>query len=318
MLRRLTVALLALVVFATAVFWFLTTPEQLGAGTLDGLGSGDASRGERIFWAAGCAGCHARPDAEGEARLELAGGVELDTPFGTFVAPNISPDAQDGIGRWTEADFANAVMRGVAPDGSHYYPAFPYPSYARMKPQDVADLFAFLKTLPPVKSKPPGNDLAFPFNIRRGIGLWKYLNMHDGPVIALPDDVSAALRRGRYLVEGPGHCGECHTPRTLLGGLKYGDWLAGADAFEGRGVVPNITPGEEGLKSWSESDIAYFLESGFTPDFDSVGGSMVEVQKNMAHLPEKDREAIAAYLKAVPARPNGYGATPEGADGQDS
>lgn len=232
--------------------------------------------------------------------------MKLETPFGTFVAPNISPDQDDGIGAWTEGQFADAVMRGVSPDGRHYYPAFPYPSYARMTGQDVADLFAFMKTLPAVEGRPPGHDLAFPYNVRRGIGLWKMFYMREDAVVALPDDASEAIRRGQYLVEGPGHCGECHTPRLFTGGLKLGQWLAGAQAFEGDGVVPNITPGEDGLESWSEADIAYFLESGFTPDFDSVGGSMVEVQKNMAELPAEDREAIAAYLKAIPARPNGY------------
>jgi len=303
---------------AAAGLWYITAPTRLQAETFDGIQPGDAGRGERVFWAAGCAACHARPDAEDEARPELAGGVELKTPFGTFVAPNISPDPEDGIGNWTEAQFADAVMRGVAPDGSHYYPAFPYPSYARMKPQDVADLFAFLKTLPAVKGRPRGHVLSFPFNIRRGIGLWKYFHMHDEPVIALPADASEAVRRGQYLVEGPGHCGECHTPRLFTGGLDYDQWLAGAEAFEGKGIVPNITPSAEGLESWSESDIAYFLESGFTPDFDSVGGSMAEVQKNMAHLPAEDREAIAAYLKAIPPRPNGYAAKPAGEGGNGS
>jgi mono/diheme cytochrome c family protein len=250
--------------------------------------------------------CHAAPGSEGDARLDLAGGGALKTAFGTFVAPNISQDATDGIGAWSFGDFANAMMAGVAPDGSHLYPAFPYTSYARMKVEDVADLHAYMKTLPSVSGKAPGHQLGFPFNIRRGLGLWKRLNLSPEPVIALPPDADPAVLAGRYLVEGPGHCGECHTPRDLIGGTRKDLWLSGAAAAEGDGKVPNLTEGEGGLGSWSTGDIAYYLETGFTPDYDSVGGAMADVQRNMAKLPAADREAIAAYIKALPPHPNGY------------
>lgn len=289
-----------------AAAWFLTAPVRLDPEALAGLGDGDAARGKRIFAAGGCASCHARPKAEGEARLELAGGVELKTPFGTFVTPNISQDARDGIGLWSADDFANAMLKGVSPSGEHLYPAFPYTSYARMKPTDVADLYAFMKTLPAVAGRAQAHRLAFPFNIRRGLGLWKLLYLSDRPVIELAADAPADVVAGRYLVEGPGHCGECHTPRDFAGGTKKSQWLAGATAAEGEGIVPNITPGESGIGDWSADDIASYLETGMTPDFDSVGGAMVEVQKNMAELTAEDRAAIAAYLKAVPPHPNGY------------
>ena len=289
-----------------ASFFLLTEPKRLDASTLASLGTGDATRGERIFWAGGCTSCHARPKAVGDARLELAGGLQLKTPFGIFVPPNISPDPKDGIGSWSVEDFANAMMRGVAPDGSHLYPSFPYTSYARMNPADVADLYAFMKTLPAVAGRAPGHSLSFPFNIRRGLGLWKLLYLSDEPVIALAADAPESVKLGRYLVEGPGHCGECHTPRSLAGGTDEARWLAGAVAAEGEGVVPNITSGEGGIGGWSAGDIASYLETGFTPDFDSVGGAMVDVQHNMAKLQAADREGIAAYLKAVPPHPNGY------------
>jgi len=289
-----------------ASFFLLTEPKRLDASTLASLGTGDATRGERIFWAGGCTSCHARPKAVGDARLELAGGLQLKTPFGIFVPPNISPDPKDGIGSWSVEDFANAMMRGVAPDGSHLYPSFPYTSYARMNPADVADLYAFMKTLPAVAGRAPGHSLSFPFNIRRGLGLWKLLYLSDEPVIALAPDAPESVKLGRYLVEGPGHCGECHTPRSLAGGTDEARWLAGAVAAEGEGVVPNITSGEGGIGGWSAGDIASYLETGFTPDFDSVGGAMVDVQHNMAKLQAADREGIAAYLKAVPPHPNGY------------
>jgi mono/diheme cytochrome c family protein len=305
-LTKLIVAAVALAAIGGAVFWFLTQPQRLDDLVLAEAASGDAVRGERIFWAGGCASCHARAKSQGAAQLELVGGVKLKTPFGTFVAPNISQDPNDGIGGWSSADFANAMLKGVTPGGSHLYPAFPYPSYARLKPSDVGDLYAYLKTLPAVAGKAPGHELSFPFNIRRGLGLWKLLYLSSEPVVAFPQGTEDKILQGRYLVEGPGHCGECHTPRDFAGGAKRDQWLAGAVAAEGQGNVPNITGGEGGIGTWTESDIAYFLESGFTPDFDSVGGSMTEVQRNMARLTPQDREAIAAYLKAIPAHANGY------------
>lgn len=269
---------------------------------------GNAARGALVFAAGGCASCHAAAGAKGADRLRLGGGGALVTRFGSFHAPNISPDARDGIGGWTLADFANAMQRGVDPEGRHLYPAFPYADYARMRPGDIADLWAYLKTLPPVRGTVPDHKLGLPWSFRPGIGLWKLAFLDPAPVVALPADASAAVRRGQYLVEGPGHCGECHTPRTLggAGGLDAARWLAGAPAAEGGkgqgGKVPNITPSPKGIGSWSADDIASYLETGFTPDYDSVGGAMVEVQRNMAALPASDRAAIAAYLKAIPPR----------------
>lgn len=306
LLKKLIGAALVLGGVGAVAGWFLSAPVKLDAQTLAELGAGDATRGKRIFYAGGCTSCHARPKSEGEARLELVGGLELKTPFGTFVPPNISQDPKDGIGAWSVEDLANAMLKGVSPSGEHFYPAFPYASYARMKPADIADLYAFLKTLPAVAGKAPDNTVGFPFNIRRGIGLWKLLYLSSEPVVPFSSGTPDPVMAGRYLVEGPGHCGECHTPRYFTGGGKKGQWLAGAPAAEGDGIVPNITSGEGGIGDWSEGDIANYLETGFTPDFDSVGGAMVDVQKNMAELTPEDRAAIAAYLKAVPPHANGY------------
>jgi mono/diheme cytochrome c family protein len=282
-----------------AVFLLATAPLSLPAATRAALPVGDADRGATWFWAGGCASCHAAARADGEDRFRLGGGQRLETPFGVFVPPNISPDPTDGIGAWSAADFANAMLRGLAPDGRHYYPAFPYGSYARMAPQDVADLWAFLQTLPAVEGRAAEHDLGFPFGMRRGIGLWKRAFLSDAPVIAV-DEGDPALVRGRYLVEGPGHCAECHTPRNVLGGLRTTRWMAGGPAPEGTGRIPNITPGDGGIGSWSAGDVAYFLETGFTPDFDTAGGMMASVQRNMAMLTGEDRDAIAAYLLALP------------------
>ncbi|MER9675710.1 cytochrome c [Mesorhizobium sp. M0208] len=306
LLKKLVGAARVLGGAAAIAGWFLSAPVRLDAATLAELGPGDAARGKRIFYAGGCTSCHAKPGSQGDARLQLVGGLELKTPFGTFVPPNISQDARDGIGAWSVEDFANAMLKGVSPPAEHLYPAFPYTSYARMKPADIADLYAFLKTLPAVAGKAPANSLAFPVNVRRGLGLWKLLYLSDQPVVSFPDGTPDPVLAGRYLVEGPGHCGECHTPRDLAGGTRKGQWLAGAAAAEGSGIVPNITSGEGGIADWSEADIANYLETGFTPDFDTVGGAMVDVQRNMAVLTPEDRAAIAAYLKAVPPHPNGY------------
>lgn len=301
-MRRFLGALVFVALLGGAAFWLLTIPRGLPAAELAYLPEGDAVRGETWFWAGGCASCHAAPGAKGDERLRLGGGRVLKTDFGDFVVPNISSDPEDGIGGWSAGDLANAMLRGVSPDGRHLYPSFPYASYTRMKPEDIADLSAFLATLPAVAGRTEPHRLNFPFGVRRGIGLWKLAFLTDAPAVALATDDPAVLR-GQYLAEGPGHCGECHTPRNFGGAMDVSRWMGGAPAPEGEGRVPNITSGEGGIGGWSAGDIVYFFETGFMPDFDSVGGSMVEVQENMAMLEASDREALAAYLKAIPPQP---------------
>ena len=298
-MRRLALGLAALAVVGGALLYVASAPRALPQAELAALPAGDAARGETWFWAGGCASCHAADKAEGDERLKLGGNRVLATPFGDFAVPNISPHPTDGIGGWSAADFANAMLRGVAPDGRHYYPAFPYASFSRMQPQDVADLWAFLGTLPPVAGRGPESSLRFPYSLRRGIGLWKLAFLTDAPAVAV-DTSDPVVARGQYLVEGASHCGECHTPRNFAGAMDTSRWLGGAPSPEGRGRVPNVTGGEGGIGDWSEADLVYFFESGFKPDFDTAGGSMVAVQQNLAMLAEGDREAIAAYLKAIP------------------
>ncbi len=310
-LRRAAPAVALVAILLAGVAWFLTSPEPLSAAQLPAHAA-DAGNGERIFHAAGCASCHAAPDAEDEDKLQLGGGLELATDFGVFRVPNISPDPETGIGGWSTLDFANAVLRGVSPGGAHYYPAFPYSSYIRMRPADVIDLKAFMDSLPPVSNRVAEHDLGFPYSFRRGVGLWKRLYLSAGPVAALPD-ASETVQRGQYIVEGPGHCGECHTSRDWMGGLRKELWLAGAPNPEGRGTIPNITPDEDGL-TWSESEIVSALKSGITPDFDELGGRMRDVQEELSHLPGEDLQAIAAYLKAVPPLPDAVPRTSENGD----
>ena len=298
-----TKALGGLVVVAAAgigAFWLVTKPKPLPETAFADLGAPDLKNGERLFWAGGCISCHAPKGAGEKGDLTLSGGEPLPTPFGTFHPPNISPDPEAGIGSWSLAAFGNAMLRGVDDENEHLYPAFPYGSYARLSLKDVNDLYGYLKTLPPSGKESPEHELGFPFNQRLLLGGWKLLYLNDRPRVDLAS-ADEQVKRGQYLVEGPGHCGECHTPRNALGGFESGQWLAGAPNPEGgKGRIPNITPGGE-LASWSAEDIAGYLETGMTPEFDSVGGTMVEVQKNMARLPPEDRAAIAAYLKAIPA-----------------
>lgn len=283
-----------LIVLGGVGFWVLTIPGSLDDDDLAGI-SGDATRGETIFWAGGCASCHAAPGAAHEARLILAGGKSFPSDFGTFYAPNISP-SPEGIGGWSLLDLANAMQHGVSPEGQHYYPAFPYTSYIRADLQDIADLYVFMQSLPASEAANQPHDVAFPFSFRRGLGLWKLLFLRDGWVVE--DAASDTLVRGRYLVESLGHCSECHTPRNAIGGLDKTRWMAGAPIPGSKGRVPNINPAK---LTWSEADIAGYLMNGFTPEFDSAGGEMAEVVENMAHLSDADRAAIAAYLKALPA-----------------
>jgi mono/diheme cytochrome c family protein len=298
---RFLLCLVGVAVIGGCVFYFVTAPNPLPESQWVNLGEPDVKNGEMVFWAGGCVSCHAAPGSLGDAKLTLSGGLALKSPFGTFHVPNISPDEKAGIGSWTLAQFGNAMKRGVTPIGEHLYPSFPYGSYARLSDKDVDDLFGYLKTLPKSSKVASLHELPFPYNIRLALGGWKLLYFNDQPRVALAN-ADEKIRRGQYLAEGPGHCGECHTPRDALGGFKADMWLAGAPNPEGKGKIPNITPGSKDMGSWSEADIANYLETGFTPDFDSAGGSMTEVQQNIAHLPKPDIEAIAAYLKAVPKR----------------
>jgi mono/diheme cytochrome c family protein len=278
------------------VAWFATSPRTIDAETAKAVSApGDPAAGKIVFFLAGCDSCHQSP---GQADpLRLGGGFELKTPFGSFFPPNISPDPVDGLGAWTAVDFANALLAGVSPAGEHYFPAFPYPSYRHMSAKDVRDLFAFLRTTPPVSGRPPPHALQPPFSIRRAVGLWKLLYL---PRIAGPAaDPGNPEDRGRYLVEGPGHCAECHSPRSFLGGVVASRRLTGGLLPDGKGKAPDITA--SGLKDWSETDLAYALSTGLTPSGDTLGGPMAAVVRNLAQVPAEDLAAIARYLKSYPA-----------------
>jgi mono/diheme cytochrome c family protein len=295
MLRRIVIFVAAVGVVGFGAYWWLTEP-PVRLAVSEPFVAPDPAHGEVIFNAGGCASCHAVPNQPD--RLRLGGGLAIPSPFGTFYAPNISPDRADGIGGWTENDFVNAVKRGISPEGEHYFPAFPYTSYAHATVQDVRDLFAYLKTLQPVSGRTPDHDLPFPFNIRRNVGIWKLLFMDDA--LFVPDQSRPTQwNRGAYLVNTFGHCAECHSPRNLLGGIKVAQRFAGGPDPDGKGWVPNITQKGE-LSEWSVKDIDYFLETGQTPDGDNAGGAMARVIRNTSQLSSDDRAAIANYVKSLP------------------
>ena len=295
LMKRISQIVLGLGLIGGATFLVITQPQPTAGVAVAGL-TGDASRGEAIFHATGCASCHMAPKAEGDAQMVLSGGQRFASAFGTFLAPNISSDAKAGIGGWSNEQFAVAIQDGISPEGQHYYPAMPYTAYTKMVPQDVVDLKSYMDTLPASDVASLPHEVGFPFNIRRSLGGWKFLFMSKDWVLA--DAATPEVERGRYIAEAMAHCGECHTARNPLGGLKTSVWMGGANDPSGQGKIPNVTPG---ALSWSSADIVEYLTSGFTPEFDSVGGHMAHVVENMSHLPESDRMAVAAYLAALPA-----------------
>jgi mono/diheme cytochrome c family protein len=298
--RPLLLAAVVVVGIGGGGAWIASAPRPAFGGVQvpDLDAPGDARRGELVFRAGDCASCHASP-GQGD-RLRLGGGLALDSPFGIFHVPNISPDCNDGIGRWSIEDLANALLSGVSPKGQHYYPAFPYVAFAHMRLEDVRDLMAYLRTLPAVSGRAPPHELPFPLTIRRGVGLWKLLYFNRLPITNDPGR-SPAWNRGHYLVEALGHCAECHSTRNSLGAVKASARFAGGPDPIGTGYIPNITPAR--IAGWSEADISKMLQTGWTPELRSVGSSMADVIRNISGLPNTDRDAIATYIKALPPSP---------------
>lgn len=294
-MNRYVTILAGLALVGLAMFLIVTQPRPRPTEVFATL-TGSYDRGEQVYHAAGCGSCHMADKATGADQRMLSGGQRFATAFGTFLAPNISPDPDNGIGGWTTEQFATAVLDGISPEGEHYFPAMPYAAYGKMQPQDVADLKVYMDSLPYSNVASLPHEVSFPFNIRRSLGGWKFLFLSNNWV--LHDAPTPQLERGRYIVEAMSHCGECHTPRNILGGPDRARWMAGAPNPNGQGTIPNVTPAK---LTWTEADIVAYLTTGFTPEFDAVGGHMADVVSNMAKLPESDRAAVAAYLKRLPA-----------------
>lgn len=252
-------------------------------------------RGKYLTYAGGCISCHTE---EADDAVPLAGGRAMETPFGTFYSPNITPDEETGIGGWSEDDFVNAFWEGVSPDGEHYFPSFPYTAYTGASRQDLLAIRAYLMSLEPVPNESPGHDLAWYMGTRLAAGGWKALNFESGRFEPDPEK-DEQWNRGAYLVRHLGHCGECHTPRSATGVLVADEEFAGSEF--GDEHIPNISSHPvDGIGRWSLSDIEYFLDIGMLPDGDFTGSSMVAViEDNTSKLTREDRLAIAAYLKSV-------------------
>lgn len=260
------------------------------------------SRGEYLYKLSGCENCHTDREHNG---ARLAGGRKLTTPLGVFHTPNITPDKDTGIGRWSEADFMRALREGRSPSGYHYYPSFPYTSYTRLSDADMRALWGYLRSVPPVRQANEPHELPWYLRFRPLLAFWKWLYFDAGayqPVAAK----SPEWNLGAYLVQGPAHCAECHTPRNKLGGYRKGLYLAGTMEGPEGGVVPNITPDKQfGIGKWKTADLVQYLESGIRTDGDCAGSLMAEVIDNgLKYLSVQDLKGIATYVADQPAVAN--------------
>jgi mono/diheme cytochrome c family protein len=315
--RKLLGGVAGLAALGAVGFFVLTSPwlwsATHAARDVADAGAANIENGKLIFAASDCATCHATLNQKDH--LKLGGGRALDTAFGRFYMPNISPDPKDGIGNWTLAEFTRAVREGVGPggvmlDGRNLYPAFPYTSYQRLSANDVRDLFGYIKTLEPVSGRAPDHDLSFPYNLRRGIGVWRlaFLDgrpIEDQPVATRPATEQSTqaelVARGRYLVEGAGHCAECHSTRAFTGAIATGMRYGGGSTPDGKAYFPNISQDDTGIKFWATNSMVNYLKSGISPINKTAGGDMAEVIQNTKALPTNELRAMAAYLKAMPA-----------------
>jgi mono/diheme cytochrome c family protein len=298
MFKRILLTIGVSAIAGFAVFMFLSSPQPVDQSALP-VHAADVGNGRLYYHIGGCISCHMPPkDAAGRDPLLPSGGKEMVTPIGRLYPPNITPDRATGIGAWSDVDFVNAVQHGIAPDGSHYIPAFPYKSYARMRTEDVLDIKAYLMTLPAVVAETPDNDLPFPWLMRRGIGVWKLL----GPTspIAVDPAQSPAWNRGAYLVNGAGHCAECHTPRNIFMVMDESRAFTGGPHPEGKGKVPSLRNLISNGYYIDANDIAAAFREGEDGGYDGISRrGMGEVRNNISMLPDEDIRAIAEYLTSL-------------------
>ena len=270
-------------------------------------------RGRYVFHAGACDSCHTDHPNRGPF---LAGGRRMDTEFGTFYVPNITPDRETGIGGWSAEDFRRAMIEGRTPGGSHYYPVFPYRWYTGMSEEDVADMWAYLRAVPPVRNRVREHELPFPFNLRFLLLGWKLINFDPGTTVHDPER-SGAWNRGAYLINHLGHCGACHTPKVLFGAAFRSDkFLAGSEVIPGPYPAPNITPHDAtGIGRWTIEDVVRALQRSIRPDGVPIRGPMAEyVESGSSHLSEKDLEAAAIYLLSLEAQQGPVRASEERVD----
>jgi len=295
--RRTTAAATTLLVVAAAAFWWLTRGHPLPASAIPAHVASTAN-GEVLYHAASCFACHRPP--EGSANRSLpSGGDPFKTPIGVFYPQNITPDPETGLGRWSESDFVNAMTRGLAPDGRHYFPAFPYMAYRAMQVTDLLDLRAYLMSLPAVRAVHPPHDVPQLGLARRGVGLWKRVGLARAP-FAPARGGGDSWTRGAYLVNAPGHCGECHTPKDWLMIEDLGRHLAGGPHPGGEGKVPSLRGLLAREKYEDTAHLTLALQNGEELGYENLSsGGMGRIQESLAKLPAADVRAISEYLLSL-------------------
>ncbi len=287
-----TIALLA----ASAVLPLLIAAKSWAANSIDGQNFALIERGRYLATAADCSGCHTIPERD----ESYAGGREIETPFGNITSPNITPDRETGIGNYTDDAFDAAVRKGIRSDGKRLYPAMPYTAYTKMSRDDVLAIRAFLNTVPAVHTEYARSRLTFPLNIRTGMRAWNVLYFKEGEFRTDPQK-SPEWNRGAFLVEGPGHCGACHTPKSMLGGDKSSQYLHGS--YLQGWFAPDITNDQRrGLGRWSADDVVAYLKTGHNRFTAATGPMAEEVTLSSSQMTNDDLKAIAAYLKSLPGR----------------
>jgi mono/diheme cytochrome c family protein len=297
---RRTLAAIAFVLAVAAVaFWALTRPDPLPAAAVPAHDV-DVRNGETLYHAGSCLACHKAPEgAPGADRGLPAGGTPFPTPVGVFHPQNLTPDAETGLGRWSEIDFVNAMRLGLSPDGRHYFPAFPYASYRSMTMADLLDLRAYLASLPAVRSPSREADVPLVSLARRGVGLWKRVAFRR-PLLSPEPGRSPSWTRGAYLANAPGHCGECHTPKNWLMVADEGQHMTGGPHPGGEGKVPSLRGLLARKKYKDVADLVLALQNGETLGYEGLSsGGMAAVQESLARLPESDLRAIAEYLLSL-------------------
>ena len=299
MSRSIVLALALILALGLAVFWVLSTPRPLTVADIP-QHTPNLANGEVLYHAGGCISCHQpSPDLAGIENTVPAGGAPLHTPVGTLYPMNLTPDPETGIGKWTDLQVLNAVQRGISPEGENLIPALPYTSYAHMKPEDVLDIRAYLASLPPVKSPEREPDITALPLVRRGVGLWKWVGLDTTPWTPDPSQ-SESWNRGSYLVNGPGHCQECHTPRNIFMARNASKAFAGGPHPEGKGRVPSLLGLIERGRYTDAADLASALANGEALGYDKLAsGGMGQVQRNISQLPEGDIQAIADYIASL-------------------
>ena len=293
-------AALALVAASGLLAFFEATRTHPLAATDIPAHTANLENGKLLYNVGGCISCHAPgPELKDVAADVPAGGKPLKTPIGILYPPNLTPDPETGLGNWTETDFVNAMQKGISPAGQHLIPAFPYTSYAHMKVTDVLDIKAYLASLAPLKNPANPHDILLSGVVRRGLGLWKYVGFDETPWVADPSQ-SESWNRGSYLVNGPGHCNECHTPRTIFMASDNSRKFMGGPHPEGKGKVPSLRGLIERGRYKDVADLVLAFQNGEELGYTRMSsGGMGDVQSNISKLPEADVKAIAEYVTSL-------------------